>query len=189
MFWCVKCDSKRFIDMKPNIYCFCLIICVILAYPSNKCIICRPYFITKRLQYKCFLVNIGNILKPPILKNICIQLQENLGSDCLGLSFWRVIFKTIWLSNITKIPVVFKPDPSLNLTSMLYFGPRFPMFIINGYDSKASGCSPWSCCSFSTWLICINLILWSNSSCRKLTLILPIMLLQRIAVDKVYHHL
>ena len=32
-----------------------------------------------------------------------------LVSDCLGLSLWRVAFKTI-LNNITKIPVAFKPE-------------------------------------------------------------------------------
>ena len=37
--------------------------------------------------------------------------EVTLGSDCLGLSFWTVAFKTIWLSNFTQIPVAFKPEP------------------------------------------------------------------------------
>ena len=44
--------------------------------------------------------------------------EVTLGSDSLGLSFWRIAFKLI---NITKIPVAFKPEPSLNLTPRLYF--------------------------------------------------------------------
>ena len=31
---------------------------------------------------------------------------------------------------MTKIPVAFKSEPSLNFTPTLYFEPRFPMFII-----------------------------------------------------------
>ena len=31
---------------------------------------------------------------------------------------------------MTKIPVAFKSEPSLNFTPKLYFEPRFPMFII-----------------------------------------------------------
>ena len=66
--------------------------------------------------------------------------DETLESDCLGLSFWRV-------SNIIKIPITFKPECSLNLTPMLFFVPRFPLFSINGYNRKANTCSPWtSCC-------------------------------------------
>ena len=45
-----------------------------------------------------------------------------------------------------KIPVTFKPELSLNLASTLYFEPSLPMFIINGYDSKANACSPWTSC-------------------------------------------
>ena len=30
------------LTLKPNIYCFCLVICVIFAYPSNKHIIYGP---------------------------------------------------------------------------------------------------------------------------------------------------
>ena len=30
------------LTLKPNIYCFCLIICVIFAYPINKRIIYGP---------------------------------------------------------------------------------------------------------------------------------------------------
>ena len=62
--------------------------------------------------------------------------EETLGSDLLGISFRRVAFKTILITNITKIPFAFKPDPSLNLTPTLYFELRFPMFIIYSYDRK-----------------------------------------------------
>ena len=35
--------------------------------------------------------------------------EVNLGSDCLGLSFWTAAFKTIMrLRNITNMPVAFK---------------------------------------------------------------------------------
>ena len=45
-----------------------------------------------------------------------------------------------------KNTVSFKPGSSLNVTPMLYFELRFPMFIIKGYDSKANACSPWTSC-------------------------------------------
>ena len=63
--------------------------------------------------------------------------EVTLGSDCLGLSFWRPLSKPCWLRNITKIPVIFKPELSLNSTPTLCFESRFPMFIINGYDRKS----------------------------------------------------
>ena len=62
--------------------------------------------------------------KTPVLKSLLNKVtghkeehlhtaasEVTLGNDCLGLSFLRVAFKTI-LSNITKIPVAFKPKPS-----------------------------------------------------------------------------
>ena len=53
----------------------------------------------------------------------------------LLLSDWRVAFKTTLFSNQS-----FKHNsahmPSLNLTSKLYFEPRFRMFIINSYYRK-----------------------------------------------------
>ena len=73
--------------------------------------------------------------------------EETLGSDLLGLSFRRVAFKTILISNITKIPFAFKPEPSLNLTPTLYFELRFPMFIIYSYDRKENAFSPWTSCN------------------------------------------
>ena len=59
-----------------------------------------------------------------------------LRSDYLELCFWVVASKIISiLSNITEIPVAFKPDwvhmPSLTLTSKLPLEPRNCMFIIN----------------------------------------------------------
>ena len=33
-----------------------------------------------------------------------------LRSDCLEVCLWTVTFKSSWFSNITKIPVVFKPE-------------------------------------------------------------------------------
>ena len=50
MFCCVKCDSKRFMTLKPNIYCFCLehhyqhgfVLLENLAYSRNKGIIYGP---------------------------------------------------------------------------------------------------------------------------------------------------
>ena len=88
-----------------------------------------------------------------ISKNTCseghqrtVASEETLGSDCFGLSSQKVTFKTILTQNITKMPVAFKPEPSLNLTPTLYFEPKFPMFIINGYGRKANACSPWTSC-------------------------------------------
>ena len=42
MFCCVDVIQNILLTLKPNIYCFCLIICVIFAYPSNKCIMYGP---------------------------------------------------------------------------------------------------------------------------------------------------
>ena len=104
-------------------------------------------FIEKRLQHRCFPVNIGKFQKSYFEEKLrTLGSEETLGRDWLGLSFWRVAFKTSWLSNITKIPVAFKPEPSLNLTPTLYFELRCPIFIINGYDSKANACSLWTFC-------------------------------------------
>ena len=88
------------------------------------------------------------ISKKPILKNICVRLllkrlQEVIDQDLLS---GELLSKTSRLSNITKIPFAFKPEPSLNLTPTLYFELRFPIFIINGYDRKANACSPWTSC-------------------------------------------
>ena len=89
------------------------------------------------------------ISKKPILKNICVRLllkrlQEVIDQDFLS---GESLSKTSRLSNITKIPFAFKPEPSLNLTPTLYFELRFPIFIINGYDRKVNACSlQASCC-------------------------------------------
>ena len=48
------------------------------------------------------------------------------------------------------MPFAFKLEPSLNLIPTLYFGLKFPILIINGYDKKANACSPWSSCSLSS---------------------------------------
>ena len=42
MFCCVDVIQNILLTLKPNIYCFCLIICVIFAYPSNKCMMYGP---------------------------------------------------------------------------------------------------------------------------------------------------
>ena len=43
----------------------------------------------------------------------------------------------VWLKNITKIPVAFKPEPYLDVTPTFYFKPRFTMFTINDYHRKS----------------------------------------------------
>ena len=88
------------------------------------------------------------ISKKPILKNICVRLllkrlQEVIDQDFLS---GESLSKTSRLSNITKIPFAFKPEPSLNLIPTLYFEIRFPIIIINGYGRKANVCSPWTSC-------------------------------------------
>ena len=45
--------------------------------------------------------------------------EETIGSDWIGLSFWRVAFKT------TKIPVALKLEPSLNLIPTVYLNTGF----------------------------------------------------------------
>ena len=100
--------------------------------------------------------------KKPILKNIWVRLllkrlQEVINQDFLS---GESLSKSSSLSNITKIAVAFKPEPSLNLTPTLYFGLRFPMFNINGYDRKANACSIWtSCC------VCVKRITFCNCLC------------------------
>ena len=48
-------------------------------------------FIKKRLQHRCFAVNIGKFLRTPILKNICIRLLLK------WLRKW--LFRTFFLEN------------------------------------------------------------------------------------------
>ena len=79
-----------------------------------------------------------------ISKNTCLEKhlrtaasEVTLGIDCLGFLSGPSLSKPYWLINITKIPVAFKPEPSLNLTPTLYFRSRFPVFIINGYNRKS----------------------------------------------------
>ena len=105
-------------------------------------------FIKKRLQHRCFPVNITKFLKN--------WFWRTSAYACFWRDFRKWLIRTFFLesrfqnrlSNITKIPVAFKPEPSLNLTSTLYFELRFPMFIINGFDRRANACSPWNSCSF-----------------------------------------
>ena len=92
------------------------------------------------------------ISKKAILKNICARLllkrfQEVIDQDFRSGESLSKIFR---LSNITKMPFAFKLEPSLNLIPTLYFGLKFPILIINGYDKKANACSPWSSCSLSS---------------------------------------
>ena len=72
---------------------------------------------------------------------------------CCWRDFRKWLIRTFFLEScfrnhpsITKIPVPFKPEPSLHLTPTLFFELRFPMYIINGYDGKANACSPWTSC-------------------------------------------
>ena len=44
----------------------------------------------------------------------------------------------------------FKLESSLNLIPTLYFGLKFPILIINGYNKKANAWSPWTSCSPSS---------------------------------------
>ena len=54
------------------------------------------------------------------------------------------------------MPFAFKLEPSLNLIPTLYFGLKFPILIINGYDKKANACSPWTSCSPSLLLVTLQ---------------------------------
>ena len=66
-----------------------------------------------------------------------------------------MLSKPSWLSNITKKPVAFKPEPSFHLTPRLYFELRFSMFIING-------CSLWTSCYFFSKVLCNFFIRFIN---------------------------
>ena len=103
-------------------------------------------FIKKRLQRSS--CKYWEISKKTVLKNICIRLLLNRLQEVIDQGFLSggSLSKTSRPSNITKMPFGFKPEPSLNLTPMLYFELRFPMFIINGYDRKANACSLWTSC-------------------------------------------
>ena len=92
-------------------------------------------------MFSCEYYEISNNIyfKERLRKAAC---EVTLGSDCLGLSLWTVIFKIILilqkyqsLSNQS-----FKHNlalmPSLNLTPTLSFESRFRLFIINGYEKK-----------------------------------------------------
>ena len=96
-------------------------------------------FIKKRLQHIC-------------LRLLLKRLQEVMDQDFLSGESHS---KTSRLSNITKIPFAFKPEPSLNLTPTLYFELRFPIFIINGYNRKENACSPWTSCFNLKWVSAI----------------------------------
>ena len=93
-------------------------------------------FIKKKLQQsscKCW-----EISKKPVLKNTCVRLLLKRLQEVIDQGFLsgESLSKPSRLSNITKIPVAFQPEPSLNLTPTLYFELRFPIFIINGYERK-----------------------------------------------------
>ena len=102
----------------------------------------------KRDSNTCFPVNIGKFPK-----NL---FWTTFAYACFWRDFRKLLIRAFSLENhfqnhpdlviLEKIPVGFKPEPSLNLTPTLYFEPRFPMFIINGYDRKANACSPWTSC-------------------------------------------
>ena len=72
-------------------------------------------FIKKRLQNRCFPVNIVKFLRTPIwpyfeehLRTAASELT--LGSDSLGTFSGQSLSKPFRFSNITKIPVAFKPE-------------------------------------------------------------------------------
>ena len=85
-----------------------------------------------------FFCKYWEISKKAIFKNICVRLllkrfQEVIDQDFLS---GESLSKTSRLSNITKIPFAFKPEPSLNLTPTIYFELRFPIFIITIMTKK-----------------------------------------------------
>ena len=97
-------------------------------------------FIKKRLQHSS--CKYWEISKNTILKNICARLLLNIFRKRLI----RIFFRESPSQKHPEIPFAFKPEPSLNLTPMLYFELRFPIYIINGYDRKANVCSLWTSC-------------------------------------------
>ena len=104
-----------------------------------------------------FFCEYWEISKHTYLKNICVPLLLKRFQEVIIWDFFseKSLSKPSWLSNIKKIPVTFKPEPSLNFTPTLYFEPRFPMFTISGFDRKATLAVP--CLSFK---IFVNLLTW-----------------------------
>ena len=105
-----------------------------------------------------FFCKYWEISKKAIFKNICVRLllkrfQEVIDQDFRSGESLSKIFR---LSNITKMSFAFKLEPSLNLIPTLYFGLKFPILIINGYDKKANACSPWTSCSPSLLLVTLQ---------------------------------
>ena len=86
-------------------------------------------FIKKRLQHKCFLMNITKFLRASILKNIGIRLLLNWLWEVIVWNFvsGQSLSKPSWLDNFTKIPVVFKPELQTQYGA-------YAVFKFNSYD-------------------------------------------------------
>ena len=67
----------------------------------------QAFVMPEKFYYFCSLFQEHLLWRTSDLHTAASEMA--LGSDCLGLSFWTLAFKTIWLSNITKISVAFKP--------------------------------------------------------------------------------
>ena len=78
----------------------------------TKKYLCWSLFIIKRLQHRCFTVNIAKFLRIPILNKICVRLLLNWLYEVIvwGFVSGQSLSKPSWLSNITKIPAAFKSE-------------------------------------------------------------------------------
>ena len=105
-------------------------------------------------------MNTAKFLGTPFQEYLHTDASEvSLGSDCLWFCFWTVAFKYPDLVILQKYQLLpnqgFKHNaahiPSLSLTPTLSFGPRFCMFIINGYDRKSKR-------FYSGFLVCLAVL-------------------------------
>ena len=130
--------------------------------PNAEQLLCQ----TEKISHRRFSIKIL-FLNFPIFtgKHLCEIIKNNyfeehfctVASELKWFIVWSFVsgshLKPPWLSNITKIPVVFKRFKqnfahllSLYFTSTLSCKPRFCMFITNSYYTKANACSPWTPC-------------------------------------------
>ena len=109
----------------------------------------RPATLFKRDANTCFPVDIWKFQKDLFWRtSVYACFWRDFRKWFIRTFFPESRFqKPSWLSNITKIPVAFKPEPSLTFAPKFYSELRFPMFIINGYDRKENACSPWTSCN------------------------------------------
>ena len=96
---------------------------------------------------------ITNLIKPligkPILNHLIGSNCPEFGSGLLDSYFFKLDLKSDCLELFSGQSLL-KPSWLSVILVILSFEPRFSMFIINGYCTKANACSPRTPCIF--WL-------------------------------------